>query len=174
MRAQLATPAAFLAASLAPAIVVTPLVYVLLGEQSSRTLTLVFSVAVIVAFLHTLIFGLVAAGWLMIVGKFRFLPMLVAGLVIGAVPTAVLQWPSGDAGSSSWANGVQTLNDGVPTYAGWLNYLQFVTYAGLLGAVGAIAFYLVHRSVSPGERLRVARDAGQDPSTTCSDSTPRN
>jgi hypothetical protein len=155
MRQFLATVIATIAAALAPALVVTCLFYVFGGKDSLPTLPLVFVVALAVAFLHTLLFGLLAAGWLLRVGKFRFLTMLVAGFVIGIVPAAIWQQPyKHGAGSSSWDGGVQKLSDGVPTFAGWLDYLEFITYAGTLGAIGAVAFYFVYKGMSPNRSFK--------------------
>ncbi len=77
--------------------------------------------------------------------------MLLAGLVIGAVPAAIWQHPWGQTGtlSSSWANGVQIVDNGVLTLAGWINYFQFVGYAAVFGGIGAIAFYFTYRNMSP-------------------------
>lgn len=60
--------------------------------------------------------------------------MLFTGLVIGFVPVAIWQHPWKQAGtqSSSWSGGVQTLDNGVLTLAGWIDYFQFIGCAGVL------------------------------------------
>jgi hypothetical protein len=155
MRQFFATLIATIAAALAPALIVTCLFYVFGGKDSLPTLPLVFIVALVVAFLHTLLFGLLTAGWLLRVGKFRFMPMLVAALVIGVVSAAIWQQPyKHGSGSSSWDAGVQKLNNGVPTLASWLDYLEFITCAGILGAIGGIAFYFVYQGMSPNNSFK--------------------
>ena len=68
---------------------------------------------------------------------------LAGGFVIGAVPLGIFFWPLDPrAGSNSWSDATQTLVDGVPTWAGWVEYLQMMGGFGCLGAVGAIVFWL--------------------------------
>lgn len=68
------------------------------------------------------------------------------GFLIGATPIGVFAWPVRSASnSSSWANGVLVSVDGIPTLAGWLDFLRFLSMFGGLGAVGALAFWLTLR-----------------------------
>lgn len=69
------------------------------------------------------------------------------GFVLGAIPPAVLAWPLRypELRTSASVDGVQTMINGIPTLAGWLQYLSAVSFIGACGAVGALAFWLVWR-----------------------------
>jgi len=156
MRQFLAVLIASLAAALAPALAITCLFFALDHDNPNSIWPLVLLFATFVSLAHTLLLGLVAAGWLLRTGKFRALPMLSVGLIIGAVPAAIWQHPWRQAGtrSSSWSNGVQTLDNGVLTLAGWIDYFQFIGYAAVLGAIGAIAFYFTYKGMSPNNSFK--------------------
>jgi len=156
MRQFLAVLIASLAAALAPALAIACVFFALDRSNPNPIWPLVFIVALIVAFAHTILLGLVVAGWLLRAGKFRLLPMLSAGLVIGVVPAAIWQHPFRAVGtqSSSWSGGVQTLDNGVLTLAGWIDYFQYIGSAGLLGALGATAFYFVYKGMSPNNSFK--------------------
>src|SRR5438874_3891425 len=50
---------------------------------------------------------------------------LAGGFVIGALPSGLYFWPVDPRrGTSAWSGTTQTLVDGVPTWAGWVEYLQ--------------------------------------------------
>ena len=88
----------------------------------------------------------------------RWWSTTLSGFVLGCLPVIVLQWPVefGRRGSSSHWNGermVFTEIDGVPTLKGWLSYLQEVVVMGAFGAVAALAFWIVWRSLAPRERV---------------------
>lgn len=70
-----------------------------------------------------------------------------AGFLLGAIPPAILAWPLRypDLRTSASVNGVQTMINGTPTLAGWLQYISSVSFVGACGAVGALAFWLVWR-----------------------------
>jgi len=163
MRQLLAAAIASLAAALAPALAMTCLLLVFGGKEVFPILPLVSFVALVVSFLHALCFGILVAGWLLRAGRFRLLPMLLSGLVIGTVPAAIWQQPYRHVGTKSnvWSNGALTLDNGTPTLAGWIDYLQFIGYAGVLGAIGATAFYFAYKGVSPGSsfKLKPLRDS---------------
>lgn len=73
-------------------------------------------------------------------------PTIASGFVLGIVPVAVLSWPLRfSKGSSASVDGVATLVDGIPTFAGWLQYLELLTLFGACGAAAATAFWLVAR-----------------------------
>jgi hypothetical protein len=68
---------------------------------------------------------------------------LAGGFLIGAVPAGLYFWPvERRLGTNAWSGATQTLIDGVPTWAGWLEYLQMLGGFGCLGMLGAIAFWL--------------------------------
>ena len=77
----------------------------------------------------------------------RWWSALASGFVLAAIPIALLAWPLRFAGpgSSASVNGVDTMINGVPTMAGWMHYLAAVGQFGVLGLLGALAFWLVQR-----------------------------
>jgi hypothetical protein len=143
MRQLIATFLATIAASLSPALAISAVLLGYGGSDVFPTLPLVFLFATIVSFLHTLLFGLVTAGWLLRVGRFRLFPALVSGMIIGALPAAIWNLPQRLAGSGAKS---------------WLDYLQFVGYASGLGAIGAVAFYLVYTGMSSNSSFKVTPD----------------
>lgn len=70
---------------------------------------------------------------------------LLSGFCLGALPMAIFTWPIryADMNSSSSVNGVQTMIDGVPTMAGWLQFLEGVLFFGAFGLAAALAFWLI-------------------------------
>jgi len=73
-------------------------------------------------------------------GKIHLWSTLLAGFILGAVPMAIFTWPSRLTSAS--VNGVQTVIDGIPTMAGWLQFTGSVTFIGGCGIAGAFAFWL--------------------------------
>ena len=68
---------------------------------------------------------------------------LAGGFLIGALPAGLYFWPLDPRpGTDVWTGTTQTLADGVPTWAGWVEYLQMLGGFGCLGALGALAFWL--------------------------------
>jgi hypothetical protein len=68
---------------------------------------------------------------------------LAGGFLIGALPAGLYFWPVDPRpGTNAWTGSTQTLLDGVPTWAGWVEYVQMLGGFGCLGALGAIAFLL--------------------------------
>ncbi|MBD9481830.1 hypothetical protein IB229_02520 [Pseudomonas sp. PDM14] len=71
----------------------------------------------------------------------RWWSVLFAGFVLGAVPVGAFSWPlHSSPGSYALANGVQTIINGVPTMAGWLQYFGGVLFFGVCGLTAAAAF----------------------------------
>jgi hypothetical protein len=68
---------------------------------------------------------------------------LAGGFLIGSLPAGLYFWPLDPRpGTDVWTGATQTLADGVPTWAGWVEYLQMLSGFGCLGALGALAFWL--------------------------------
>jgi hypothetical protein len=77
----------------------------------------------------------------------RWWSTIASGFVLGAVPVAVCSWPLRfSQGASASVDGVPTLVNGIPTFAGWLQYLESVIFFGACGAAAATAFWLIARS----------------------------
>jgi hypothetical protein len=109
-----------------------------------------------VATLHVAVLGVPAYLILRRLNAVRWWSTLGMGLVLGAVPVAILDWPLRypQLRTSASVDGVQTMIDGVPTLAGWLQYASGVFFMGGCGAAGALAFWLVWQ-MSPNNRWRV-------------------
>lgn len=105
------------------------------------------------------VFGLTAtisSGFVLILGlpvylllryfkKIFWWSTLLSGFCLGAIPAGIFTWPLRYAGPGSYSkvNGVETMVDGVPTMAGWLQFVEGVLFFGGLGFVAALAFWLV-------------------------------
>ena len=77
----------------------------------------------------------------------RWWSTIASGFVLGAVPIAVFSWPLRfSQGASASVDGVPTLVNGIPTFAGWLQYLESVAFFGACGAVAGTTFWLISRS----------------------------
>ncbi|OWJ67902.1 hypothetical protein [Inquilinus limosus] len=100
----------------------------------------------IVALGHALILGLPIA-LLYRAKRWQWPGLAVAtGFLIGAIPIGVVIWPvEPRPGASTRINGVLVSVDGVPTLAGWLDFLRLLGVFGALGAAGALAFWLTLR-----------------------------
>lgn len=75
----------------------------------------------------------------------RFWSTIVGGFLLGSIPIAIFTWPLRYPLQkvSSTSNGVQTMIDGVPTMAGWLEYIGAFSFFGVCGAVAAMVFWVV-------------------------------
>lgn len=75
----------------------------------------------------------------------RWWSTLGAGFCLASIPMAIFTWPLRypELKTTSSVNGVQTMIDGVPTLAGWVDFAQGVLFLGACGLVGALAFWLV-------------------------------
>jgi hypothetical protein len=69
------------------------------------------------------------------------------GFVLGSLPIAIITWPLRypELRTSASVDGVSTMIDGTPTVAGWVQYASGFSTVGLLGAAGALAFWVVSR-----------------------------
>lgn len=136
---------AFGAAALGPA-VVAGLTYWFLGVKASLACQLALA-ALALAVAHVAVLGVPAVIALDRLGWLTWTAALVAGLLIGGVPTAVWEWPLRGVNSSMYAsfwNGhvlVPTMVRGTLTSAGWMQYARLVALAAALGAIGGGSFW---------------------------------
>jgi hypothetical protein len=147
---------ALTAAALAPALV-AGLSFIVLGASPRLALRLA-AFALLLALAHVILLGIPAVLLLQRLHRISWVSSVLAGLMIGALPTAVWAWPLRHAErgvtASDW-NGhalVATVVNGVPTWAGWMQYARLVALAGAFGAVGGVAFWWARR--------RLGRHAG--------------
>jgi hypothetical protein len=104
----------------------------------------VVTIAFWIALAHAIILGgplIVIFWWKRWINSFT---ATVAGFGVGAIGVAIFTWPlrHQDLQSSAWSNGIQTMVDGAPTFAGWLQYLYGVGTFAAFGALGGFAFWL--------------------------------
>ncbi len=92
-----------------------------------------------------LILGLPAYLLLRYFRKVSWWSTLLSGFCLSAIPAGIFTWPLRYAGAGSYSsvNGVETMVDGVPTIAGWLQFIEGVLFFGGLGFVAALAFWFV-------------------------------
>ena len=137
MRLFFALLVAVIAASLAPTVAFALWLLAESGGAALSFLPLVLIAGSLVSFLHVLVLGLPAAGWLLKVGAFRFLPMLPVGFLIGGVPTLLWRGSSWTAFQSALAGN-----------------LAFAAVAGVLGSLASAVFFLVYRGLSPNKSFK--------------------
>ena len=105
-----------------------------------------FVYALMVALVHVLVLAMPI--YLFLRTRLRpTLPGILAGaFLIGALPILLLALavPMPE-GADAWGGGVQTVEDGVRTWQGWLELLTGAGWFGLFGACGGLAFWLVLR-----------------------------
>ena len=145
---------AFVAAALAPVAVFLGTMLLLGGKAVLTSLPLMGFSSFVVSAGHVLFLGLPAVFTLHKLGRLRLRATLLVGLVAGCVPMAITTWPVTDTNSGYTSNGVELLVNGIPTAAGWARYCYGVLSAGLLGAIGGLAFYLTLRGFSPNNSFK--------------------
>ena len=135
----------FLAAAVAPTLVASLYFAVLSGGAPDVAFIALLAFAIAAA--HVIVLGIPSYVLLRRIGLLRWWSLTALGYVAGCIPVAIFLWPLRYAGpgSSSQENGVWTMIDGIPTTAGWLRYAGSVALLGMLGAVGAIAFWFSHK-----------------------------
>lgn len=159
----------FLAASIAPGVVVFLFILVasaaqeLLQWQEIWQFLLVAAIAWLVSAIHVVVIGI---PFIYLLHKFNRLhgwTICLAGFVGGMIPSGIATWPlwrdlSGvTASHGSGGEMITTVADGVVTLAGWLSYLKGMTMMGALGAIAALAFWLVwYRIGKPRQPRRLA------------------
>jgi hypothetical protein len=140
---------AVLTGAFAPALVASVLLADLTILPGAAIITLIFAVFL----------GLPVALLYRVKRWTRLSETLTGGFLIGAVPFSIADWPvHRSPGEMSSIGGVATSLNGIPTLAGWLQYLAFdVAAAGGLGALGALAFWLTLRlfgALNPADQKR--------------------
>ena len=139
-RAVLPIAEAFVAASVAPAIVFA------IWAMSARVLLPAF----VVALAHAVLLGVPLFALLRWRNWVNPITTILGAFIVGCIPMAVWSWPLLDpelkatASDSTWG---QTMIDGVPTAAGWLSYASGVLMSGAFGIVAGVAFGSTFRYV---------------------------
>jgi len=129
-------------------------------SRSSQVATIVLAVALAHLVPAALLYGLLA--WRKNV---NLISCLVSGFLIGALPigfwTFPLRYP--DLKTNAWVGGTQTMADGVPTLAGWLQYGGLLLFFGSIGLIGGLIFWKFVRKhhLGPDGRLNVAEHRSQ-------------
>ena len=102
------------------------------------------ALCIVVSAVFVLALGLPAYFLLRRFNIIRWWSTLSVGFILGAIPMAIFTWPLKypEMKTSASVNGVQTMIDGVPTVAGWLQFIEGVSFLGACGMVGAFAFWL--------------------------------
>lgn len=146
---------AFLAAAVAPALVMTALYlhgqfavfaaddpYIWIRTRGFLLLCLAISSG------HAALLGVPVYAVLRWRNAIRWWSILAASFVLAALPFGLFAWPLrySDLKSSAWSDGVELMADGVPTAAGWFQYAQGVAFFGACGAFGGLIFWLVWRN----------------------------
>jgi len=142
MRQTVGIVGAILIAALVPAI------YFGVPELSFRAGLLAF----VVALLWVVLLGLPTFLLFKNRGLARWWSATVSGFFLGAVPMALVSWPykpGSGSGYSAWDGHkmVEYVVNGVPTRAGWVQYVLGSGGMGLMGAGSAVMFWVVWRLV---------------------------
>lgn len=109
-----------------------------LSGSSPRLVPLAF----VVALVHVVVLGIPLLAILWQKGWVNGPSAVLSGFVIGAAGVAIFAWPFGNDGTTTSAGTITTMIDGVPTLAGWLQYLLTVAVFGAFGALGGLVFWL--------------------------------
>jgi hypothetical protein len=127
----------------AGALVVAALAPALAGGALALSLSLI-AIVFLVALGHAVLLGIPLLALLWSRRLVNWLAAMVSGFVIGAVPIALVSWPLhyGERNTNAWSDHIQTIANGVPTAAGWIQYLQGVVAFGAFGALGGVGCWL--------------------------------
>lgn len=125
--------AAILLGALAPALIVAGL--------SAKIMILPWVFAITLG--HSIVFGLPVALLYRAKRWTRLSAAVVGAFLIGAIPSGIFAWPmSLSIRGMESVDGVTTIIDGIPTFAGWLRYLESLAISGGFGAAGGLVFWL--------------------------------
>jgi hypothetical protein len=106
------------------------------------------------AFGHAILLGLPAFLICRSHGWVNVATCVIAGLVIGAAPAAVLSWPSQHPQFTAPLS-TSTMTDPAVLIAGWVNYLAPPAHFGMFGALGGAVFWLVLSSIHASGKTTV-------------------
>ena len=131
------TATAFVFSGLAPAVLMTAI------WSNPSIAPLVFVFTFMIALSHAALLGLPIFIILQSRGRIGITACVVIGFAIGAVPDGILAFPASGLYASAWAGGTATATNGLSTAAIWGSYIKPLMYFGLLGAFGALVFWVV-------------------------------
>jgi hypothetical protein len=120
--------------------------------------------AFVLASLWVVLFGLPTFLLLKHCGLVRWWSATVSGFLLGAAPMALISWPykpSSGSGYSAWDGHkmVEYVVNGVPTHAGWVQYVLGSGGMGLMGAASAVMFWVVWRLIAgPNQSSKRTRE----------------
>lgn len=97
----------------------------------------------VVCLAHALVLGLPSVLLLRAIDRLGIVPCAVAGFFVGAVPFGLLALSSMFGVRSASTGGTPTVVNGVPTLAGWIEYVHSVGFIGLFGLAGGLTFWTV-------------------------------
>jgi hypothetical protein len=98
--------------------------------------------AFVIALGHAVVLGVPAVALLWHRRLVNWFTALATGFVIGAVPFGFISWPLSYGNTNAWIDHVQTIANGVPTAAGWIQYVRTLLTFGAFGALGGLACWL--------------------------------
>jgi hypothetical protein len=106
-----------------------------------------FVLCLAITAMHVIVLGVPGYAILRWRNALRWWSVLLSGFIMGAIPDAIDTWPLGysELRASAVLGGVQTMINGVPTMAGWLNFFAGVAFYGAFGVASAAGFWLVWR-----------------------------
>jgi hypothetical protein len=105
-----------------------------------------FFAVTVVSCMHAVLLGLPLY---LVLNKFNLVNIYtssIGGFLVASIPIGVLSWPSERTEmktSSSDSSYGQTMIDGIPTEAGWLQYSHGVLYFACIGLVCGLVFWLI-------------------------------
>ena len=105
------------------------------------------TICLMISAIYVVVLGVPAYALLRWRNAVRWWSTLATGFILGATPVAITSCPVRyvDGKSPSIVDGVQIMVDGELPAVVWIQYLETVSFLGVLGAIGAFAFWLVAR-----------------------------
>ncbi|OAB61447.1 hypothetical protein AY599_04955, partial [Leptolyngbya valderiana BDU 20041] len=126
---------------------------------SMQIAPLVLVVALVHLLPAALLFSLLA--WL---NRINLFSCVASGVLIASVPAGILTFPMSISGSSfnAWSGGRPTVVNGMPTLAGWIDYVQLLGVFGAIGAAAGGLFWLLIKNrfvASSSDKNRSVRNS---------------